>query len=159
MWILKLFGIFILSFSCATSDEIDADIVEAVPTDVNTEQAVVFDKDRAGNEPIKYDGAQLWRVAYSSQEHKNAVAELQKQFQVSMWNFQARNLNESYVDMFVKKAMVKDAKEFLLKARLPYEVIINDIQAAIDSENPPKDNSDLWQNRNGELNYCTTNCS
>ena len=158
MWFLKVFGIFILSFNCATSDEREAEIVEAIPTDVNTEPAVVFDKDRAGNEPIKYDGAQLWRVAYGTQEHKNTVAELQKQFQVSMWNLQMRSLNESYVDMFVKSTMVKEAKEFLVKARLPFEVVINDIQAAINNENPSKDNTDLWQNRNGELSCFTSKC-
>lgn len=151
MRVLKTFVILFLSFNCTTSDVIDADIVDAVPSDVNTEQAIVFDKDQAGIEPINYDGAQLWRVAYGSQEHKNIVTELQKQFQVSMWSLQMRSLNGSYVDMFVKSSVVKEAKEFLLKSRLPFEVVINNIQEAIDSENPPKDNSDLWQNRNGEL--------
>lgn len=151
MWILKILGIFVVSLGCATSDVIDAEVIDAVPADVNTEPAVIIDKDHAGNEPIKYDGAQLWRVAYSNQEHKNAVTELQKQFEVSMWNLQTGTLNESYVDMFVKSAMVNDAKAFLVKRALPFKVVINDIQAAINRENPPRDNTDLWQNRNGEL--------
>lgn len=156
MLALKLLGILILWFNCAASDEIDADVVDAIPADVNTEQAIVFDKDQAGTEPIKYDGAQLWRVAYSTQAHKNVVAELQKQFQVTMWNFQRRSLNESFVDMFVKSSVVREAKDYLVKERLPFEVAIENIQEAINSENPPKDNTDLWQNRNGELSACTS---
>lgn len=30
--------------------------------------------------PVKYDGAQLWRIGYKDQLNKNAVAELQNQF-------------------------------------------------------------------------------
>lgn len=147
---ISLLTIFLLSVHCVTSDVIDAEVIDAVPPDVNTEPAVVFDKDRAGNEPVKYDGAQLWRIAYTEQTYKNAVAELQKQFQVSMWNLQMTNANDSHVDMFVKRAMVDDAREFLMKLRVPFEVVINDIQDAINSENPPLDEVELWQNRNGE---------
>lgn len=147
---ISLLTIFLLSVHCVTSDVIDAEVIDAVPPDVNTEPAVVFDKDRAGNEPVKYDGAQLWRIAYTEQPYKNAVAELQKQFQVSMWNLQMTNANDSHVDMFVKRAMVDDAREFLMKLRVPFEVVINDIQDAINSENPPLDEVELWQNRNGE---------
>jgi Carboxypeptidase activation peptide len=151
-WIVGFLALFTLALCCSTKDVdvIDAEVIDAVPAEVNTEPAVVFDKDRAGNEPIKYDGAQLWRIAYSDQEHKNAVAELQKQFQVSMWNLQMANLTGQYVDLFVKGAVVSDAKEFLMKARVPYNVVIDDIQNAINNENPSKDDVDLWQNRNGE---------
>lgn len=136
-----------LALSCANCDVI---VVDAVPPEVNTEPAVVVDKDRAGNEPVKYDGAQLWRIGYSDQEHKNAVTELQKQFQLSMWNLQMSNATEHYVDMFVKSAMVKDARSFLENVRVPFDVVINDIQDAINSENPPLDDVEHWQNRNGE---------
>lgn len=154
MWIVKYLTIVVVSVNCVTCDVVDADVIDAVPADVNTESAVVFDKDRTGNEPVKYDGAQLWRIAYRDQEAKNAVTELQKQFQVSMWNLQM-NLTEPYVDMFVKSAMVNDAKEFLVKARVPFEIVIRDIQNAINTENPSMDEVELWQNRNGELNEPT----
>lgn len=150
MWILKVFGFFILAVNCVSSDSSDADVIEAVPAEINTEPAVVFDKDRAGTEVVKYDGAQLWRIAYSNQDYKNAVAQLQKQFQVSMWNLQMTNLTNSHVDMFVKSAMVNDAKSFLENVRVPFDVVIDDIQDAINSENPPLDEIELWQNRNGE---------
>lgn len=144
-----------IALSCVTSDVIDAEVIDAevidaVSADVNTEPAVVFDKDRTGTEPIKYDGAQLWRIPYGKQEHKNAVSELQKQFQVSMWNLQLSNLTKPYVDLFVKCAMVNNASEFLKKLQVPFEVVIDDIQRAINNENPSKDDIELWQNRNGE---------
>lgn len=155
--IMKCLLLLTILYYCATASDVnDAEIIEAVPPEVNTEPAVVFDKDRTGNEPIKYDGAQLWRIAYSDQEYKNAVAELQKQFQVSMWSLQMTNLTQSYVDMFVKRAMVDGARDFLIKVRVPFDVVINDIQDAINNENPSMDDVELWQNRNGE---CTTNCA
>lgn len=154
-WIIKCLGLLVFSFYCATADVIDAEVIDAVPPEVSTEPAVVFDKDRTGNEPIKYDGAQLWRIAYSDQEYRNAVSELQKQFQVSIWNLQMTNLTQPYVDMFVKRAMVSGARDFLVQVRVPFDVVINDIQDAINNENPSMDDVDLWQNRNGE---CTTDC-
>jgi hypothetical protein len=149
-WVVG-FAMLTLAVCCVTKDVIDAEVIDAVPAEVNTEPAVVFDKDRAGNEPVKYEGAQLWRISYGDQEQKNAVAELQKQFKVSMWNLQMLNKTDPYVDMFVKRAVVADAKQFLTKVRVPFDVVIDDIQAAIDSENPPKDDVELWQNRNGEF--------
>lgn len=155
MWIVKCLAIVVVSLHCAKCDVVDADVIDAVPADVNTESAVVFDIDRTGTKAVKYDGAQLWRISYRTQETKNAVAELQKQFQVSMWNLQMNNLTEPYVDMFVKSAMVNDAKEFLLKALVPFTVVISDVQNAINTENPSMDEVELWQNRNGELNEPT----
>lgn len=151
MWIVRFLTLLVLTVICVTSEESDTEIIEAVPAEINTEPAVVFDKDRAGTESVRYDGAQLWRIAYADQDYKNAVAELQKQFQVSMWNVQMTNVTNSYVDMFVKRAMVSDAKNFLENVRVPYEVVINDIQDAINNENPPMDEIESWYNRNGEL--------
>lgn len=151
MLIASFLFVLSVSLSSAVCDVIDAEVIDAVPVEINTEPAVVFDKDRTGNKPINYDGAQLWRIAYGQQEHKNAVSELQKQFQVSMWNLQMVNQSDSHVDMFVKRAMVKDASDFMLKVRVPFDVVIENIQEAINHENPPLDDLELWQNRNGEL--------
>jgi hypothetical protein len=152
MWrILRFLLVLILPINCALCEVVDAEVIDAVAPDINTEPAIVFDSDRAGIEPIKYDGAQLWRIAYNDQQYKNAVAELQKQFKVSMWNLQMNNQSKSHVDMFVKSAMVNDARDFLTKVRVPFEVVINDVQEAIDTENPPLDDVEKWQNRDGEL--------
>lgn len=149
-WVVGLLAIS-LAVCCQSKDVIDAEVIDAIPAEVNTEPAVVVDNESAGNEPVKYEGAQLWRITYAQQEHKNAVAELQKQFKVSMWNLQMLNKTDPHVDMFVKHAVVEDAKKFLTKVCVPFEVVIEDIQQAIDTENPSKDDIELWQNRNGEF--------
>lgn len=148
--IIKFFIFPIFAFNCFKCDSHEADIIEAIPIDVNTEPAVLLDKDRAGIEPIKYDGAQLWRISFANQHFKNAVAGLQKEYQVSMWNLQMANESAPYVDMFVKRSVVDNAKSFLKKSDVPYEIVIADVQQVIDSQNPPFDDSELWQNRNGK---------
>ncbi|EAT48325.1 AAEL000653-PA [Aedes aegypti] len=62
----------------------------------------------------------------------------------SMWNY-----NITYVDVFVKGPKLSGARKLLAKARIPFEVIIDDVQKAIDNENPPKEAVDLWENRDG----------
>lgn len=93
----------------------------------------------------KYDGAQLLRIPNVDQLNKNAVTELQTKYEAAMWNLQSES-----VDMFLKKSLVNEAKSFLKSANVNFDVIIDDVQNAIDAENPPKDQLDLWQNRNGE---------
>lgn len=148
--IIKFLLVPIVALSGYKCDSHEADIIDAIPADTNTEPAVLFDKDRAGIEPIKYDGAQLWRISFANQHHKNAVAELQKEYQAAMWNLQMANESSPYVDMFVKRSVVSDARSFLTKSDVPYEIVISDVQEVIDSQNPPFDDSELWQNRNGE---------
>lgn len=148
--IIKFLIFPIFAFNCYKCDSREADIIEAISIDVNTEPAVLLDKDRAGIEPIKYDGAQLWRIPFLNQQNKNAIAELQKEYQAAMWNLQMANLSAPYVDMFVKRSVVKDAKSFLKMSDVPYEIVIADVQQVIDSQNPPFDDSELWQNRNGK---------
>lgn len=142
--------VFLCTTSCTTGDVIDADVIDAVSADVSTEPAVMIDKDRAGNEPVKYDGAQLWRIDYTEQKYRNAVSELQKQFKTSMWNLQMTNASGSFVDMFVTRTAVNDARSFLENVRVPFDVVIDDVQDAINNENPPLEQTHLWQNRDGE---------
>lgn len=44
---------------------------EAIPEDVSNQEQIV---------PVKYDGAQLWRIDYDDQKKKNAVADLQNKY-------------------------------------------------------------------------------
>lgn len=152
--IIKLTAVLALIvcfLSSASLDVLDAEeVIDAVPAEINTEPAVVFDQDRTGNEAVSYEGAQLWRIDYTEQGYRNAVSELQKQFQVSMWNLQMSNATH-HVDLFVKRAMVSDARSFLENVRVPFDVVIPDVQDAINNENPSLDEVELWQNRNGEF--------
>jgi hypothetical protein len=151
MWLLK-FSFFIVIFvnKCSFGDIIDSEVINAIPLEVNTEPEVLIDKERAENVAVRYNGAQLWRISYQNQEYKNVVAELQKNYQAVMWNLQMANVSNSYVDLFLKSSVVEEAKEFMTTSNTPYEVVINDVQDAIDTENPPLDEIDLWQNRDGK---------
>lgn len=132
------------------SEIVDADVIEALAPEVNTEAEVPTDSDRSQVEGRSYTGAQLWRIPYTGQDYKNAVSELQKTYQTNMWNLQMANASNAYVDMFLKQSVVDDAREFLTKAQVPFEVIIDDVQDSIENQNPPLDDIDLWQNRDGK---------
>lgn len=145
---LWTFGLLLFSNNIVKCSEIaDGFVIDAQSVDISTEKATILDKDQKINELVKYDGAQMWRIGYSQQSDKNAVAELQNEFQVSMWSL---NRNLSSVDIFVKKSMVADASAYLRKVQVPFDIVIDDIQHAIEHENPPKDQLHLWQNRNGK---------
>ncbi|XP_062539762.1 carboxypeptidase B-like [Armigeres subalbatus] len=119
----------------------DGLVVEpAAPTEAISEDLAKQEQ----TEPVKYDGAQLWRIDYDDQIKKNAVADLQNKYDASMWNY-----NITYVDVFVKGPKLAGARKLLAQAQIPFEVIIDDVQKAIDTENPPKDELDLWENRDG----------
>jgi hypothetical protein len=141
-----LFGLLLKTFvSCDVIS--DTEVIDAVAE----EDHHLEDKDRTDRDtPISYQGAQLWRVSYNNQISKNAVSELQKQYQAAMWNLQMANKTTPYVDMFVKRAAVVDAKKFMKQTRVPFDVLIEDVQGVIDTENPPLDDVDLWINRDGE---------
>jgi len=134
--------------SCETIDSV---VVDSIPPEVNTEAELLIDENLLDDEiePKSYRGAQLWRLSYKDQQYKSAVSELQKTYRISIWNIQMANSSNAYVDLFVKPAVVDDAKEFLRKVQVPFNVIMDDVQDAIDSENPSLDETDLWQNRDG----------
>lgn len=150
--VLKLLVFISFLLNCVSCDVIsDTDVIDAAQAEVNIEQGNNFDKDRADRDtPVSYQGAQLWRVPYNDQNNKNAVSELQKQYEASMWNLRMANVSNPSVDMFVKRAAVFEAKKFMKKARVPFDVLIHDIQGAIDTENPPRNDIDLWVNRDGK---------
>lgn len=62
-----------------------------------------------------------------------------------MWN-----VNRTSVDMFLKKPVIMEARQLLDKANVTYEVIIDNLQNAIEEENPPKEVIEQLQNRKGE---------
>jgi hypothetical protein len=151
MTVLK-FLVTLLIINYVSADVIsDSEVIDAIQTEINTEQAILFDKERPDREtPVSYQGAQLWRVPFNDQTKRNAVSELQKQYNAAMWNLQVANQSNPYVDVFVKRAAVIDARNFMKTARVPFNVLIEDVQRAIDTENPPLDNTDLWVNRDGK---------
>lgn len=65
-----------------------------------------------------------------------------------MWN-----LNGTSVDMFLKKPVIADARKLLENAKVPFDVVIDDLQHAIDTENPPPEVIEQLQNRKGTQKY------
>jgi hypothetical protein len=124
----------------------DALIIDPAPFENSTEPVEDENSENQLREvPIKYDGSQLWRIGYSTQSMKNAVVELQDRFGASMWNLNA----DDTVDMFMRYHKLDDAQVLLDSSKVPYEVLIKDLQNAIDEENPSLEEIDLWENRNG----------
>jgi hypothetical protein len=149
MWSLKPVILFLLIFVLQNVIDCEDLKKDGAPCMEPQESERSPNNDAESNEGIvKYDGAQLWRLPYSNQTYKNAVLQLQKKFKISMWNLQ-----HSHVDMFVKQPVVQDAKKLLIDSNVPFEVVIDDLQKAIDEENPPHEQIVQWQNRNGEEFY------
>lgn len=67
---------FVSVVYCAPSDS------NSVVVDGNHSNLESFgsDAETDDNEPVKYDGAQLWRIPFDNQDKRNAVAELQNNF-------------------------------------------------------------------------------
>ncbi|KAL1401801.1 hypothetical protein pipiens_001010, partial [Culex pipiens pipiens] len=63
---------------------VDPEVPEQIATAEVEEQGGSARQEAAKEEPVpvKYDGAQLWRVDYDDQDKRNAVAELQDKFGV-----------------------------------------------------------------------------
>ncbi|XP_058835968.1 carboxypeptidase B-like [Topomyia yanbarensis] len=144
---LSLFSavLVVLDQTCALSTvgrTADALIVDPQKvTEEISDETIKQEPDR----PVSYDGAQLWRIDFDDQQKKNTVAELQEKFETAMWAF-----NATSVDIFLKRPeQLPEACHFLRKANVRFNVVIDNMQRAIDQENPPKDQLDMWENRNG----------
>lgn len=67
-----------------------------------------------------------------------------------MWGLHGRNNGTSAsVDVFLKQPSVIGARKLLDDAKVKYDVVIEDLQKAIETENPPKEEIEQLQNRKG----------
>lgn len=62
----------VLLVECAPSN--------AVIVEINSTEASIIDGTEEIVDPVKYDGAQLWRIPFHKQYQKNVVADLQNSF-------------------------------------------------------------------------------
>ncbi len=151
-----IFVIFILisTVLCDIGDDIE--VISAAEAEIGEDKEISYEKDRPDRDaPVSYEGSQLWRVPYGEQGNKDAVSQLQNQYNASMWNLQLTNPSNQYVDVFVKRAAVIVARNFMKTNRVPFNVLMDNVQRAVDTQNPPLNNIDLWVNRNGKLkNSC-----
>mgnify|MGYP000479901491 CR=1 FL=1 len=57
--------------------------------------------------------------------------------------------NVSAIDILVKPGSVEKVRKQLKEKNINFDIVINDLQKAIDEENPPLDEDD-FDNRNGK---------
>lgn len=62
-----------------------------------------------------------------------------------MWN-----TNGSFVDLFLKPSSINGASRLLDEANIKYSIIIDDLQRAIETENPSAEVIQQLQNRKGK---------
>lgn len=69
---------------------------------------------------------------------------------VQIWN--AVPVNGTSIDVLVKPSSSDKFKKFLSDEKINYDVVIDDLQDAIDKENPPMSEQDLeeLEGRNGK---------
>jgi len=66
-------------------------------------------------------------------------------------------INSSMVDVLVKPETVNKVKEFLDSSGLAFDIIIDNLQAAIDTENPtitPEEMEELEGRKGEEFEFC-----
>lgn len=63
---------------------------------------------------------------------------------VALWS-----TNGSDVDVFLKRDAVEGVRQILDENHIGYSVIIEDMQKQIETENPPQEEIEAFQNRNG----------
>lgn len=63
---------------------------------------------------------------------------------VALWS-----TNGTEVDVFLKKSAVDGVRQVLKENNIPYSVLIEDMQTQIEHENPPIEEIEALQNRNG----------
>ncbi|CAD7091291.1 unnamed protein product [Hermetia illucens] len=102
------------------------------------------DQDDETREPVKYDGAQLWRIPISNEVERNAVAELETKYDGLKWK-----TVENRVDIMIDKSARESARSYLQNSNITYRILIDDLQKLIEVENPPKEEIELLQNRKG----------
>lgn len=57
--------------------------------------------------------------------------------------------NGTEVDVFVKKSVIDDVRKVLQNHNVNYTILIEDMQRQIEIENPPQEQIEELQNRNG----------
>ncbi|CAG9865250.1 unnamed protein product [Phyllotreta striolata] len=93
----------------------------------------------AASTRISYDGNQLWRIFLEDAEDKKVIVDLKKEGWISTWGGNATNL-----DVIVKPEAIQKVQEAFKNEDIKFEIVIRNLQEAIDAENPPvaDDNED-----------------
>ncbi|XP_046405867.1 carboxypeptidase B-like [Ischnura elegans] len=87
-----------------------------------------------GDAPASYAGAQLLRVNASTPDHKDTLKRLEESGAVELWSGIVSH--KKTVDVLVKPDKEQEVKQKLRKVRAEYAIVINNLQDAIQNENP-----------------------
>ncbi|XP_051158291.1 carboxypeptidase B-like [Leptopilina boulardi] len=98
----------------------------------NASDSIVIKAVDIPEELVTYEGSQVWRVVEGTEDKKEYVSYLQETGEVSTWMG-----NGSAVDVLVRPNMISQVSRFLRERHINFDVIIPDVQQAIDQENPP----------------------
>ncbi|CAG9817568.1 unnamed protein product [Phaedon cochleariae] len=114
---------------------VDEEIVGNADTTVNAEIAENATETTSDAEPslrVSYTGNQLWKTFVGSTEELRVISNLKREKDISTWGG-----NHSCVDILVKPESLEKVSNALSKGNIKYEIVIKDLQKAIDEENPP----------------------
>lgn len=87
---------------------------------------------------VRYDGDQVLRVFTVNSKHRKKIKEIERDSKGQKWAS-----NTTSVDLFVKKDKLKEVKQSLSNASMDFRVLLEDVQRAIDEENPPLTSDEL----------------
>ncbi|OAD61119.1 Carboxypeptidase B [Eufriesea mexicana] len=110
------------------------DWIEIVDEPVAENSKTIQRAVRVRDAKVTYDGAQVWRVQ-GTEGQKDLVANVTMDFQeaglLSLWVG-----NDTAVDVMIRPEEISRVSRYLKQKELQYEVVIEDLQRAIDEENP-----------------------
>ncbi|XP_031371023.1 carboxypeptidase B-like isoform X1 [Apis dorsata] len=103
---------------------------------------------RVRDAKVTYDGAQVWRV----EGHKDIVSNVTMDFQeaglLSLWAG-----NDTAVDVMIRSEEISRVSRYLKEKDLNYRIMIEDLQKAIDEENPSLSEQEMEELQGRKARY------
>ncbi|XP_065220168.1 carboxypeptidase B-like [Planococcus citri] len=94
----------------------------------------------------RYDGDQVLRIFTVNSKHRKKIKEIERENKGQKWAS-----NTTSVDIYIKKDRIDEVKQALNNASMDFRILVEDVQRAIDEENPPQKFEELneFTNRKG----------
>nr|XP_013189801.1 unnamed protein product [Amyelois transitella] len=94
---------------------------------------------------VDYTGAQLWKVSTEKNGWRVVLNRLRRRNLISTWG-----TNGTSIDILVQPNAIQNVTNALNREKIHFEIIIEDLQARINQENPPLDENEIeLQDRRG----------
>ncbi|XP_073978134.1 carboxypeptidase B-like [Rhodnius prolixus] len=141
MKIVQYCLVFIYYFTVAISRPSDenSDKLDETKSDLD----INSDSNQNVTEKVSYSGAQVLNVY--AENVKELLDDLIAKGDAEEWSS-----NKTHLDVFVPKDKVPKIKSYLAEKNINYKIMIENVQDAIDSENPPiSDEEDEFEGRKG----------